>query len=128
MSLSNIPSVLAGKCVLVAEDDAIIAMLAETIIQDLGGKSAGSANSCETALAMLEQSKPDLVLLDIDLGGRSSERVLRAAMLQRVPVLISSGNGPETIPSAFRAYPLLSKPWTSDEFALAVEALFALTD
>lgn len=116
---------LADKRVLIAEDNALIAMLAEALVRDLGGESAGCANSCEKALAMLESQSPDMLLLDVNLGGKSSEPVLRAAMDRNVPVLISSGNDGDALPEIFRDFPLLAKPWTSCEFAMAATLLLA---
>jgi len=119
---------LADKRVLIAEDDVLIAMLAETVVRDLGGESAGCANSCEKALAMLQQEQPDMLLLDVNLGGKTSEPVLRAAMDRNVPVLISSGNDGDALPELFRDHPLLSKPWTSHDLAMATSLLLPSSD
>lgn len=114
---------LADKRVLIAEDDVLIAMLAESVVRDLGGESAGCANSCEKALAMLQEQRPDILLLDVNLGGRTSEPVLQAALDRNVPVLISSGSDGEALPEPFRDLPLLAKPWTTHDFAVAANLL-----
>ena len=119
---------LADKRVLIAEDDVLIAMLAEAVVRDLGGESAGCATSCEMALAMLQEQSPDIILLDVNLSGKTSDPVLRAAMVRKVPVLISSGNEGDDLPEIFRDLPLLAKPWTSRDFAMAMALLLPAAD
>jgi len=121
----QIATTLAGRRILVAEDDQLIGMFAESAVAELGGISAGCAQTCEAAIAMLDESAPDLILLDVSLGGRDSAPVLRAAISRNVPVLISSGSSLDTVPDLFRDFPILAKPWTSEDLAEAAQALFA---
>ena len=53
----------------VVEDDPIIAEDIALTLEDLGYRIAGKAPDAEQALRLLEDTLPDLVLLDIDLGG-----------------------------------------------------------
>lgn len=123
-----IPKVLAGKRVLIAEDDAILAMYAESVVGELGGEVLGCARSSNAALDLLNQSLPDLVLLDVNLGRGTSEGVLQAAQEMQVPVLVSSGSNPNALPPAFQDLPTLAKPWTPDEFAIAAASLLLKAD
>jgi DNA-binding NarL/FixJ family response regulator len=52
---------------------------------------AATARSSEEALAKLEQAAPDVVLLDIDLGGQSGLDVLPALIEHKAQVLILTG-------------------------------------
>lgn len=54
---------------MVVEDDPLIADDLSLCIQDLGYSMIGPANDYQAALTLLEGDLPDLVLLDIDLGG-----------------------------------------------------------
>ncbi|NRB51156.1 MAG: response regulator transcription factor [Saprospiraceae bacterium] len=63
------PKVLAAYRCLVVEDDPLIADDLSLCIEDLGYTMIGPANDYQTAISLLEQDLPDLVLLDIDLGG-----------------------------------------------------------
>lgn len=55
--------------ILVVEDDPIIAEDIVLTLQDLGYRVTAKASNAEQALALLEERLPDLVILDIDLGG-----------------------------------------------------------
>ena len=55
--------------ILVVEDDPIIAEDIALTLEDLGYRIAGKAPDAEQALRLMEDTLPDLVLLDIDLGG-----------------------------------------------------------
>jgi two-component system nitrate/nitrite response regulator NarL len=48
-----------------------------------GMRLAASASSCEEALAMVAQAAPDVIVLDLDLGGRCSIEIM--AQLQQRP-------------------------------------------
>lgn len=123
MSQPPSPTFLAGKRILIAEDNAILALYAESIVSELGGEALGCAHSCDAAIDLLHRRLPDLLLLDVNLGRGTSEGVLQAAQDMQVPVLISSGSNPAALPPAFHDLPILVKPWTSDEFATAAALL-----
>lgn len=116
---------LNGRAVLIAEDEPVIAMLAEDLIDELGGTVSGIARRCEEALAMLADSPPALVLLDFNLHGGTSESVVEAAKALGIPVLISSGSDPSAFPATFRGLPTLQKPWDLRDMERALAAIFA---
>ena len=61
---------MEGIEILIVEDEFIIAEdLAETL-RELGYRVAEVANSFEAAITLLEKTTPDIVLLDINLGGK----------------------------------------------------------
>jgi PAS domain S-box-containing protein len=57
------------KRVLIVEDEAIVADDIRQTLQSLGFSIAGTAKSGEIAVATLEETRPDLVLMDIHLAG-----------------------------------------------------------
>jgi DNA-binding NarL/FixJ family response regulator len=54
---------------LVVEDEFIIALELEMLLVELGIDVVGSANTCEKALALAAETKPDFVTMDIKLRG-----------------------------------------------------------
>lgn len=61
--------------------------------ENSGMKVVGTAGSCEEALARIDELTPDVVLLDLDLGGRCSLDILPALLasgLSRVLILTAS--------------------------------------
>ena len=64
-----------GKCqreVLVVEDEAVTALHIRQLLESLGYCVSGIAASGEQAISLLEQHRPDLVLMDITLAGELS--------------------------------------------------------
>ncbi|HEV2473589.1 MAG TPA: response regulator [Chthonomonadales bacterium] len=60
---------LAGKRVLIVEDEAVTQMQLRLICRRAGMVIAGSATTGEEAVAMALQENPDLILMDIHLRG-----------------------------------------------------------
>lgn len=110
--------------VLVVEDEPLLSMLLEESVTELGHELAGSAATVAQALETLATSEIDLALLDFSLGHDTTSipvaEQLRAA---GIPFIFLSGHqsleGREGVPPA----PLLSKPFSLDQLASAINAL-----
>ncbi|HWP91193.1 MAG TPA: response regulator [Thermodesulfobacteriota bacterium] len=63
---------MAKKKILIVEDEEIVAMDIQDMLTDLGYEAVGIANSKEDAIEEIEKTNPDLVLMDIMLGGKDS--------------------------------------------------------
>jgi DNA-binding NtrC family response regulator len=81
---------LQGWCVLVVEDEMLIAMELESLLERRGCAVLGPAKTMGRALALLDRERPDAALLDLDLngdaGGGSADgagRAIRASHLVR---------------------------------------------
>ena len=57
------------KNILIVEDQAIVSMTIETQLQELGYMVAGIASTGEEAINQARKKKPDLILMDVNLGG-----------------------------------------------------------
>ncbi|OAI11768.1 hypothetical protein A1507_19770 [Methylomonas koyamae] len=71
-----------GKRILIVEDEALIAEEMQDRLQRLGYQVAGIADTGPTAISLAEQTRPDLVLMDIQLKGEmdgieTAERIYR---------------------------------------------------
>ena len=106
---------LEGCCVLIAEDEPVIALILKDVIEGAGGTIAGVASSCSEALRMIDERSVQLVVLDVHLEGHISDAVLQAADAKRIPVLISSGSDSRALLEGYRGRPMLAKPWTTVE-------------
>ena len=58
-----------GLRILVVENEMLLRLVAEEIVRELGHVIVGSANSAGTAIAEAERTRPDIVLMDIQLDG-----------------------------------------------------------
>jgi DNA-binding NtrC family response regulator len=108
---------LAGKQVLIVEDETLVAMLLEDMVADLGGLVAGSASRVAQALEILRDSNRhiDLAVLDVNLGGEEAFPVAAALAERGVPFAFSTGYGSGGLPETWRARPVLQKPFTHDQ-------------
>lgn len=82
------------KCVLVIEDDEAFANLACEYLANEGVDATSAANT-KDALTSMEKTPPDLVLLDIHLGGEDGLAFLPQIkkLHPKVPVVVLTGIG-----------------------------------
>jgi len=79
--------------ILIVEDHPIFrAMLAQLVGQELGMTVCGEADNIKDAMALIEQTKPDVAIVDITLFGSSGLELIKdiKARKLRVPVLVVS--------------------------------------
>lgn len=117
---------IEDKLVLVVEDEHANATLLALIVERCGLKVEVARDGVE-ALAMMRQSKPDLVLLDLILPVMRGEEVLDAMgadpVLREVPVLVITTMGGHGDPDEC-PLPHIRKPFRTPEVRrLVLEAL-----
>lgn len=104
---------LAGRRVLVVEDESLVAMLLETILEDMGCTPVGPASTVEEGLAMAEDPEPlDAALLDVNVAGQQVFPIADALTARGVPFVFSTGYGQGGLPDAWRGHPTVQKPFT----------------
>lgn len=111
---------------LVVEDDPLIAMDTEDALVEAGCVVIGSADRCQTALALIEAERPDLVVMDVSLAGERDG--VEAAILIRnlfdIPALFISGQtSSDLVPRASEAKAVgwLSKPLDRRKLVTAID-------
>ncbi|WP_411034007.1 helix-turn-helix domain-containing protein [Shinella sp. BYT-45] len=122
MSIAENP--LAGKRILVVEDDYLVVTDLITRLKAMGVDAVGPAASAEDALALLD-SEPDLsgALLDVNLGGRMVFPLADELARRALPFVLATGYGRDIIPYRYADRGLLEKPF--DDRSLEA-ALFGL--
>ena len=113
---------LTGQRVLVVEDEALVAMLLEDMLGDLGCNVMGPAMRVREALDLVESGAPiDVAILDMNLAGERSFRIAEALGSRAVPFVISTGfeGG---IEADLRDRPVLRKPFLSSDLETALRA------
>lgn len=114
---------LAGRRLLVVEDEPLVALELVTILADAGAEVTGPAGSVEQALEMISSGAFDGALLDANLHGKSVDAVAAALTRARVPFAFVSGYGPESLPPAFAGATHLLKPFTDAQVLDAASKL-----
>ncbi len=102
---------LAGKDVLLVEDQALIAMDVEELLRTLGAASVRSCPSVALALDEIAKAKPDCAVLDLNLSGETSASIADALMDGGVPFIFATGyRDAVNIPERYRNVPVVHKP------------------
>jgi CheY-like chemotaxis protein len=96
--------------VLIAEDDLMIADLAEEILVEAGYDVCGIARTVAEAVAMAHQHKPDLAD-----GGLGTEIAAQLLPLGRLGVLYATGNISQVPLTTANGDACLSKPYSSTD-------------
>jgi len=106
--------------VLIVEDEALIAMMAEDMIEELGADAvltAGSVAEAETAIAA---GGFDFAILDVNLNGDNSMSLATLLKARGVPFAFTTGYGAGGVEEAHQDVPVLTKPYTIEELGGAL--------
>jgi len=109
-------------CILLAEDEMLLAMMLEDRLV-ASGYHVIKAARLGRCLELAETASIDLAILDINLAGEESFPV--AAVLRRrgIPFVFSSGYGRQDLPEAWRNETVLQKPYDTRQLAEALRVL-----
>jgi CheY-like chemotaxis protein len=106
---------LEGRTILVVEDESLVAMLLETILEDMGCKTLGPISTVDEALAAIGDGQPfDGALLDVNVAGKEVFPVAEALKARGVPFVFSTGYGEGGLPPEWRGQATIQKPFTED--------------
>ncbi|MCS6891487.1 MAG: response regulator [Rhodovarius sp.] len=115
---------LAGRLILLAEDDALLAPLLAEMLAEAGAEVLGPAPSPAEALALLARARPDAALIDLHLaGGMTAAPIADALAARGIPFVLTGGAPGQTPLPAHPTAPLLPKPFALEE---AISLLAAL--
>jgi DNA-binding response OmpR family regulator len=115
---------LAGKRVLIVEDEALVALLIEEALSEFGCVAVGPCSTLAEALGAAATETFDLALLDINLFGEKVYPVAYALAERQIPFLLMSGYGAAGIPPDRRDdWKLCAKPFKVNELAAMLSAL-----
>lgn len=123
--MTDAGKIVAGKRVLVVEDESMIRMLLEGMLTDLGHTVAAEAGGIDEAVALAKKETFDVAVLDVNLNGHPVTPVVEILVERGVPFIFASGYGQRGVPEAYRAIPTLQKPFQADALARAIETAIA---
>jgi two-component SAPR family response regulator len=109
----NEPRGLQGLRVLVLEDEALLAMLLEDVLGELGCSLVGTFGHVEQALACLAANPAgvDFGILDVNVSGHRSDDVALEFDRLGLPFVFSTGYDDSTLGERWRGKPSLRKPF-----------------
>jgi CheY-like chemotaxis protein len=119
-------SSLAGRRVLVVEDEPLIAMLLEDMLSDLSVEAAHTADSVPAALdAVATLEAIDGAILDMNLRGKPVDPVADALAAKGIPFVFASGYGAGGAGDRHKHAPVLAKPFRKEALEEALLSVFA---
>ena len=114
---------LADKCVLIVEDEFLIAFDIADQFEAAGARVLGPFAGVSTTLQAIEHGDvPDAAVLDVNLGGERSLRVAQRLAQDGIPFVFVTGYDSNCLHEERTLAPILQKPFAFDA---AVAALFA---
>ncbi len=116
---------LSSLKVLVVEDEALVSMLVEDMLTDMGCTIVGPAAEIEEALRLAGSAEIDAALLDVNLGGRPIFPVADLLKTRGVPFAFASGYGEAGLSEDHRGSTVLQKPFREADLRRVLEGLVA---
>jgi CheY-like chemotaxis protein len=106
--------------ILVVEDEAIVAMLLEDMLAELGYEVVGPVTRLDRALVLARDAPIDAAVLDVNLNGRDTYAVADALSARAIPFVFATGYGAKELAERFRGTPITQKPFHRDDLERAL--------
>ena len=107
---------LAGKRVIVIEDEPLVSMDLESCLSSAGCEVVGTAGTVRDAKTLCAQAACDAALIDVNLAGQPVDELAATLTKRNIPFAFVTGYGREALPQGFRDALVVAKPF--DEVAL----------
>ncbi len=114
---------LTGKRVLLVEDEAIIMMMLEDFLAELGCQVIATASRLEEALEKARVVSADVAVLDVNLAGQVSYPVAEVLRTRAIPFLFATGYGTAGLPDELSGSFVLGKPFLLRQLATALQSV-----
>ena len=117
---------LAGLNVMLIEDSLIIALDAEDILRRLGARQVTTEGTVSEAIHIIDTDRPDIAILDINLGDHTSFAIADRLDEVGVPFMFATGYGEQLqLPEHHRPRIVLQKPYTIASLARRLPEIIA---
>ena len=104
---------LKGRRILVVEDESLVAMLLETILEDMGCETVGPVSNVAEAVGLVDGGEPlHGALLDVNVAGVEVLPVAAALEARGLPFVFSTGYGEGGLPDGWKGRITLQMPFT----------------
>lgn len=113
---------LAEKRVLLVEDEALAAMLAEDLLAELGVTVVGPAGTVREGRRLAEREALDAAVLDVHLDGERSWPVAATLRARGVPFVFTTGDAGTSFAAGTT---VVTKPYRRDDLERALRDVLA---
>ena len=111
-----------GPRVLVVEDEAMVAMMLEDMLVELGCEIVGPASSLKAGLALVAAGGLDAAVLDVNLAGEKAFPIADALAKHGIPFVYATGYGRAGLRSEDEPRLVVQKPYTLPDLARSLRA------
>lgn len=108
---------------MMVEDEAIVALMLEDMLQEIGCKVSDSAASLGQAMVLAETTEADVAILDINLNGAEVYPAAERLVERRIPLIFATGYGKKILPPRWSGTPVLGKPVTVSDLERALQSV-----
>jgi DNA-binding NarL/FixJ family response regulator len=108
---------LRGLRVLLVEDEALVSLLVEDHLGDLGCDIVGVSACLNEALIMARSLILDVGILDVKLNGQLSYSIADILRARSIPVVFATGYGERSLPKQWQECLYLPKPFGKQALA-----------
>lgn len=104
---------LSGARLLIVEDEALVAMMVEDILSDMGCVVVDVAGTVARGLTLVRDTSLALdgAILDVNLGGEKVYPVAEVLQAKGIPFIFATGYGVAGIADGYSDVPALAKPY-----------------
>ncbi len=106
--------------ILVVEDEAIVAMLLEDMLVELGYEVVGPVTRLDRALDLARGAPIDAAVLDVNINGNDTYAVADVLCARAIPFVFATGYGTKELAERFRDTPITQKPFHRDDLERAL--------
>lgn len=107
----------------------LIAMDLEATLMDAGAKSVTTSSSQSDGLLQIELRKPDVAILDVNLGNHTSLAIAEVLLSLNVPFVFATGYADGgVIPPHLADVPVIKKPYDAQAILSKVGAVLPISD
>jgi DNA-binding response OmpR family regulator len=115
-------TVLAGKRILVVEDEIVVAMMVEDMLMEMSAEVVGMAATISSALALAGSAQIDAAVLDVNVRGERIDPVAHLLRSRNIPVVFATGYG-HGIAALAQGAPIVEKPYSKERLTGALETV-----
>ena len=108
------------RSVLIVEDEGLLALMMEDLVRDLGAADIHVCCDLESASKIADSVELDCAILDLRIRNASSTAIADTLARRAIPFLYSTGSAVDVLEDRHRGRPLLSKPFSDDDFKRAL--------
>jgi CheY-like chemotaxis protein len=122
---------MSGQTILIVDDETIILLELEMRLQQLGYLVAGKTMTGEEAIRLAETLRPDLILMDLNLGGDLGGIEAARTIVEKwaIPIVYITGASEKHLQQQLRQmqfshqYAHIIKPFSEAQLQAAIQSL-----